>query len=213
MSQVPKIKVCGITQMEQFKELNLLGVDYVGFIFYPQSKRYVGESKFNEAELLRLKTRAKVTAVFVNPTKEEIKTALNAVPNITTIQLHGNESPLFCGELKKKYKIIKAFSVGEAFNFAKTITPYKNYVDYFLFDTKTPEHGGSGIKFDWSIFKNTVIGKPFFLSGGISKDDIGAIQSFKHPHFYGIDINSKFEIEPGIKDLKMIAAFVQVIKK
>jgi phosphoribosylanthranilate isomerase len=213
MSSGIKIKVCGITQMEQFKELNTLGVDYVGFIFYPQSKRYAGESRFNQSELLRLKTNAKVTAVFVNPTMEDIKTAVSAMPNISTIQLHGNESPILCNDLKKKYTIIKAFNVDDDFNFTKTITPYKNCVDYFLFDTKTPDHGGSGIKFDWSIFKNIVIGKPFFLSGGISNDDIKAIQSFKHPHFYGIDINSKFEIEPGIKNIQLVAQFVTAFKK
>ncbi len=213
MTSVTKVKVCGITQMEQFKELNTLGIDYVGFIFYPQSKRYAGESRFNQGELLRLKTNAKVTAVFVNPTMADIKAAVEALPNITTIQLHGRETPLLCNELKKKYKLIKAFSVDDDFNFSKEITPYKNCVDYFLFDTKTPEHGGSGVKFDWGIFKNTVIGKPFFLSGGISINDVKLIQSFKHPHFYGVDINSQFEIEPGIKNIPLVAQFITALKK
>jgi phosphoribosylanthranilate isomerase len=202
------IKVCGITQVEQFKQLESLGVDYVGFIFYPQSKRYVGEAKFNNAELLRMKSKVSITAVFVNPTTEEINKAVALLPNITTIQLHGNEETMLCKYLQKKFTVIKAFSVDENFALKKETDYYKNCCDYFLFDTKVNEYGGSGLKFDWRIFRNQIIAKPFFLSGGINETDAKEIKKFSHPKFYGIDLNSKFETEPGIKDIKKIEKFI-----
>ncbi len=206
------IKVCGITQVEQYKQLELLKVDYVGFIFYPLSKRFVGEAKLNKAELLRMKSKAAITAVFVNPTTEEINNAVALLPNINTIQLHGNEETMLCMYLQKKFTVIKAFSVDENFAIKKETDKYKNCCDYFLFDTKVNEYGGSGLKFDWSIFKNQIIAKPFFLSGGISEDDVKEIKKFSHPKFYGIDLNSKFEILPGIKDMNKIEKFINKLK-
>lgn len=208
-----KIKVCGITQVEQFKQLNELGVDFVGFIFYPLSKRYAGESRFNQAELLRLQTQAKATAVFVNPTMDDIKNATTQLPNIKIIQLHGNEDPLLCKHLQLKYEVIKAISIAANTDLKTEINKYRNCCNYFLFDTATIQYGGSGQKFDWSIFKNQIIPKPFFLSGGIGIDDVNAIKKFTHPAFFGIDINSKFEIEPGIKNLNTITEFIKLIKK
>jgi phosphoribosylanthranilate isomerase len=208
-----KVKVCGITQIEQFKALNQLGVDYVGFIFYPQSKRYMGDSRFNEAELLRMQTQAKAVGVFVNPTMQDIKAACTQMPNITTIQLHGKEDILLCKTLQKKYTVIKAISVNTVDDINQATQYYKMGCDYFLLDTATPLHGGSGVKFDWTMLKNTIIPKPFFLSGGIGIEDVKVIKKFKHPAFYGIDLNSKLETSAGIKDMHKVEDFIQQLKK
>jgi phosphoribosylanthranilate isomerase len=172
-----KIKVCGITQVEQFKALDQLGVDFTGFIFYPESKRYVGNSRFNEAELLRIQTHTKVVGVFVNPTTEDIKNAQTQLPNMHTIQLHGQEDTMLCKTLQKKYTVIKALSISNNMDITKAAHYYKNCCDYFLLDTATPLHGGSGVQFDWTMLKNTIIPKPFFLSGGIGIDDVKEIST------------------------------------
>jgi phosphoribosylanthranilate isomerase len=206
-----KIKVCGITQLEQFKQVDQLGADYVGFIFYPASKRYVGECKFNTAELLRLQTKAKAVGVFVNPTTEEVNLALQQMPNIRTLQLHGTEDTMFCKYWQKKYTVIKAISVTNVSDLLKQTHYYKNCCDYFLLDTATPQHGGSGEQFDWTMLKNTIINKPFFLSGGIGLADVNAIKKFSHPAFFGVDVNSKLETKPGIKNMNVVEDFIQQI--
>ena len=207
------VKVCGVTQLDQFIALNELGIKYVGFNFYPQSSRYIGNSKLDLTAMWRTLFTTHITAVFVNPTIKEIQKANTILPKIDTIQLHGTESPLLCSQLQKKYTIIKAIAIDDTTNIQEAISEYINVVDFFLFDTKTPEYGGSGISYDWHIFKNQIIPKPFFISGGIHDDMVSQIKKFSHPNFFGVDVNSKFETSPGIKDVDKIANFITRLYK
>ncbi|MEO6149327.1 MAG: phosphoribosylanthranilate isomerase, partial [Mucilaginibacter sp.] len=121
------------------------------------------------------------------------------------IQLHGSETPWFCAEFKGRVKVIKAFGIDNGFDFDQLI-PYKNLVDYFLFDTKTPVHGGSGKTFNWDMLNAYTLNLPFFLSGGISIDHLDVIKKIDHPQLYGVDLNSRFEISPGIKNIELLTA-------
>jgi phosphoribosylanthranilate isomerase len=206
-----KVKVCGITQFEQFKQLCELQVDYVGFIFYSKSLRNAGNVRFNTKEIVQWKTNTKIVGVFVNPTADEVKAALILLPIINVLQFHGSETPSFCKQFLNKFTVIKTFSINNNIDL-KEIETYNGSCNYFLFDTKAESYGGSGKKFEWSILNNATFQKPFFLSGGISNSDVLEIQKFSNPMFYGIDINSKFEVEPGIKNVPMISSFLKEIK-
>ena len=183
-----------------------LPVDLLGYIFYPPSKRYVGESPqpglFNSA-------KPKV-GVFVDENAFEI---LGLAKNLGLewIQLHGKENPKTCRLLKKQgLKIIKAFRVDEDFDFSKT-TPFEGAADYFLFDTKTNLPGGSGKKFNWEILKKYTGETPFFLSGGIGPEDVDEIKKVEHKNLAGIDLNSGFEDEPGVKNIEKLKKFINQI--
>lgn len=202
-----KIKVCGITTQRQVDSLLQMQVDYIGFIFYPSSKRYM-QQKIETP----LSASAKLTGVFVNPMEEDIEKALKKVPSLSVLQLHGKESVAFCEKMKNQFEIIKAFSVDEHMDIETISAPYNDVVDYFLFDTKTSLMGGSGMQFNWTVLENKKISKPFMLSGGIGAQDIQKVQQFKHPKLYGVDINSKFEIAPGIKDLESVQMFINKLK-
>jgi len=145
--------------------------------------------------------------VFVNSSVEEI--ILTQIKyKLDYIQLHGNENAEFCKELfLKNIKIIKAFGIDEYFDFSETLE-YKPYCSYFLFDTKTESHGGSGKKFDWQILNFNKVGMPFFLSGGIDEEDIEEIKKIKNKNFFAIDINSRFEISPALKNIEKIKLFI-----
>ena len=130
------------------------------------------------------------------------------------VQLHGNESPELCAELSEDTEVIKVFSIGkDSVSIEKLIAPYDNVCDYYLFDTSTKgSKGGTGVKFDWKKLAGAKIEKPFFLSGGIGPDDAAIIKKFKHPDFFGIDVNSKFEKEPGVKDMGLVLGFIKNMK-
>ena len=130
------------------------------------------------------------------------------------VQLHGNESPELCAELSEDTEVIKVFSIGkDTESIDKLIAPYDNVCDYYLFDTSTKgSKGGTGVKFDWKKLAGAKIEKPFFLSGGIGPDDVAIIKKFKHPDFFGIDVNSKFEKEPGVKDMGQVLGFIKNMK-
>lgn len=193
--------------LDNIESLLALNPDFVGFIFYKKSKRFVEEFP----EIIFPKGIKKI-GVFVN---ESIKVLLKTIDKhkLDGVQVHGHESPEFCLELaeaiRKKEKpitIIKAFSVDEGFDF-NTTSPYDESCDYFLFDTKGKDYGGNGVKFNWRILQNYKGETPFLLSGGISKEDVDAINNFGHKAFKGIDINSGFEIEPGLKNINEIKEF------
>lgn len=206
-----KIKVCGMKYPDNIAALSNLKPDYMGFIFYPPSKRFVGLD-FEKQHLSSVKIETKKTAVFVNAHLHEVEEFSN-IYGFKTLQLHGNETPEFCATLKEKgFSIIKAFGVDEHFNF-EVLKPYLVAVDFFLFDTKTDLHGGSGLTFSWQILDNYKLERPFFLSGGIDLNNIEAALSINNQYFYGIDINSKFEIEPGLKDIKKVEEIFSKIKK
>jgi len=196
-----KIKVCGMRDKENISGLLALKPDYIGFIFYDKSKRFVAD--FPQIEI---PSSIKKVGVFVNETIEEIIEKANK-HTLDFVQLHGNETPEYCSALSEKnIKIIKAFSVDENFDFSAT-KPFEKCVSLFLFDTKGNNYGGNGIKFNWELLQNYTGKTPFLLSGGISKNDSEEIMKFKHPAFLGIDINSGFELEPGLKNIKEIKEF------
>ncbi len=203
-----KIKVCGIKQTRNREQVEALKVDLLGYIFYEPSKRFVGAPP--ESRLF-LSDKPKV-GVFVNENAFEI---LGLAKNLEFeyIQLHGKENPKTCSLLKKQgLKVIKAFSVDDDFKFPTT-KAYENVVDYFLFDTKTKQHGGSGKKFNWEILNNYQGETPFFLSGGIGPDDAESIKEINHPQLAGIDLNSGFEEEPGVKNIEKLREFIEKMKE
>lgn len=192
---------------DNIKELLTLPVDMMGLIFYPKSPRYVVGG---QDEIVACKQDVKFVGVFVN---ETVDTVLHIVRNfeLDFVQLHGNEPVEYCSEVRKSVPVIKAFSVADRHDFEQT-QPYEGLCDYFLFDTKTPAYGGSGHKFDWTLLDCYMGKTPFLLSGGIAIDDAQAIKKISHPLLYGIDLNSRFEIEPAVKDISMLKQFINEIK-
>ncbi|MDR0428294.1 MAG: phosphoribosylanthranilate isomerase [Dysgonamonadaceae bacterium] len=204
-----KIKVCGMKYPDNIKEVNQLPIDMMGFVFYDKSPRYIDNLSPDVMKTINPEIRR--TGVFVDASIEKIQEAVYRY-SLDIVQLHGNESPEFCQSLKQNdIKLIKAFSieVPEDFNPTKL---YENQIDYFLFDTKTAQYGGSGRKFDWEILSFYQGNIPFILSGGINESDTDRIKNIKHPAFAGIDLNSRFELSPGLKDIKKLNKFVQHIK-
>ena len=190
---------------ENISELMTLKPDYIGFIFYDKSKRFVTDFPQNE-----IPSTIKKVGVFVNEMIEEIVEKENK-HTLDFVQLHGDETSEYCSALSaKNIKIIKAFSVDENFDFSAT-KPFEKQVSLFLFDTKGNNYGGNGIKFNWELLQNYTGKIPFLLSGGISKYDAAEIKKFKHPAFLGIDINSGFELEPGLKNIKEIIEFKSLL--
>lgn len=211
-----KLKVCGMKYPDNIAELALLKPDYMGFIFYPKSKRFVAD--LNPELVLNIsKQNIKTTGVFVNEPISTLKNILNTY-HFSAIQLHGNESIDYLQELKKhlvatdqKIEIIKVFGVDEEFEFAE-LTPFEPYCDYFLLDTKTNAYGGSGETFNWDVLINYSSDKQFFLSGGISIDSLPKIIDLQEKGLpiYAIDVNSKFETSPATKDIELLK---QLVKK
>jgi len=193
------VKVCGMRDAENIREVEALGIDLMGFIFWPKSSRYVS------ALPSYLPEKAKRVGVFVDEEIEVVKKNAQEYA-LHYIQLHGNETPDYCAQLKD-YKLIKAFNIATADDFVKTKS-YETLVDYFLFDTKGKSMGGNGIKFDWSVLADYHGTTPFILSGGIGPDDAACIRNIRHPQLAGIDLNSRFEIRPALKDIAKLKAFL-----
>jgi phosphoribosylanthranilate isomerase len=200
-----KIKVCGMRDPMNIEAVAALRPDYMGFIFYPKSPRYIGETEKNLVPENVIKT-----GVFVNESAEKINELIDRY-NFDAIQLHGNESPEFCELFMDKLTVIKAFGIDKDFDFAQ-LEPYEVSIDYFLFDTKTDKHGGSGQSFDWSLLDQYQMDIPFFLSGGLSLENLEEVKAIKHPQFYGVDLNSKFEIEPGLKDIDKLKKAFELLR-
>ena len=204
------VKVCGMREPKNIEQVAQLGVDMMGFIFYPKSPRYVSYV------LARSDADRKVcrVGVFVNDSIPEILDKIHSF-SLNAVQMHGNESRELCEQLSEAngdIKIIKAISVSNAGDIQK----YKEYVgavDYFLFDTKCKTVGGSGQQFDWRILDEYDGDVPFLLSGGIGPEDAFRIRTFHHSQCVGIDLNSRFEIEPGVKDVEKLNKFLNEIKK
>ncbi|MFL2591405.1 MAG: phosphoribosylanthranilate isomerase [Flavobacteriaceae bacterium] len=198
-----KIKICGLKFESNIIGLSKLEPDYMGFIFWEKSKRHIKGSTPNLSE-----TKIKKTGVFVNADFENIK-GKSYDHKLEAIQLHGQESPEFCRKIKNLgVEIIKAFSVDENFNF-DILKKYELVSDYFLFDTKGKSPGGNGISFNWEILRNYKYKKKFFLSGGIGVESIDAIKKIKNLDIplFCIDINSRFELNPGKKNIELIKSF------
>ena len=200
------VKVCGITDREQYNRLDSLGVDMLGLNFFHASPRYVAPGD----PLTRLSGRASKVGIFVNPCVDRTLATIKAC-GLDYVQLHGAESVAFCKQMKKHAGVIKAFGIDDAFDFA-VLNEYASVVDYFLFDTRSSRYGGSGRKFNWQILADYHLEVPFLLSGGIGPGDWPALRAFSHRQWAGIDINSGFETGPGIKDLAAVAAFLEKMK-
>jgi phosphoribosylanthranilate isomerase len=203
-----KIKVCGLRDHSNICELLKLHPDFIGFIIYPGSKRYVGDNYMLEAEI---PVTIKKVGVFVNAL---IKDVINwkVRLNLDFVQLHGTEPHEYCDEIHSMgLKIIKAFGISSDFDF-NSLKEYIPYCDYFLFDTKTSFHGGSGQKFNWEVLNNFLFDKPFFLSGGIKPEDTDIISRSNNRNLFAVDINSGFESAPAVKDIYLINKFIHSIR-
>ena len=206
-----KIKVCGMRHRHNILDLVKVKPDYIGFIFYPKSPRYAGSILKPEITAM-IPENIRKTGVFVNADSEEIKETCRKY-NLNTVQLHGMESPVQCRELKDEgYEIIKAFSLKNKKDIKKT-EAYKETCDFFLFDTPTLQYGGSGQKFDWSILSGYDPVLPFFLSGGIENGDASGILKECPVRPYALDINSRFETAPGLKNIETVEQFITTIRQ
>ena len=206
------IKVCGITEMKQLQQLDGLDIDFAGMIFYKDSPRYIG-GKLNAKDIKKADFDLKKTGVFVNPEMIEVLDAIDEY-GLEVVQLHGDETPEMCEDLSSEVEVIKAFRIKGDEDIDKLVAPYDAVCDYYLFDTGglKESFGGTGQQFDWSILARAKIEKPFFLSGGIGVEDAARVKAFKHPDMFGVDINSKFEVSPGVKDMKLLLQFKQGLK-
>lgn len=203
-----ELKVCGITTSENIMELIPLEVSRLGFIFYHMSKRYV-YGKLIEDGLKAIPKHIKKTGVFVNAEIAEIEQIINQY-QLDSIQLHGDESPELCNHFRRKVEVIKTISIRDKSSF-ETAKLYGNACDLFLFDTQSEHYGGTGKTFDWQWLEEYTLDKPFYLSGGISMENVEEIKKIKHGKLIGIDINSKFEIRPGIKDIEKIKQLINLM--
>lgn len=201
-----KLKVCGMKYQENMTQVAALQPDYMGFIFYEKSLRNF------DTFIPTLPESIKKTGVFVDATINDVIEKIEA-HQLQAVQLHGNELPEYCKKLKSKHvEIIKVFSIEDAFNF-EVLKPYEAVCDYYLFDTKGKLPGGNGYTFNWNILNNYPSTKAFFLSGGIGLNEMESIKEFQQSkaskYCFAIDVNSKFEIEPGLKNINELKIFKQ----
>ncbi|MEN7551392.1 phosphoribosylanthranilate isomerase [Rapidithrix thailandica] len=195
-------KVCGMRDSNNIRALLEESPDFMGFIFFEKSPRNAS-NKLDRQLLLNFPARTKKVGVFVNESVENILQKVNDY-QLDYVQLHGDESPEFCQKLKQQQlKLFKAFGVNEEFDFA-TLQPYQEAIDYFLFDTKGKNYGGNGIPFDWKKLEEYPLDKPFLLSGGIDLENIREVNHIPSSRLAGIDVNSKFELTPGYKNIDLI---------
>lgn len=193
-----KIKVCGMREEANIQELCTLPIDYIGFIFFEKSSRYV-----SELPKVDIPSSIQRVGVFVNASLPYIQQQA-LLFTLDVLQLHGDESPEFCQELKDLgFTIFKAFGIDDDFNW-ESLASYKNVVDYFLFDTKSKQYGGTGQTFNWDLLKQYPYEKPYFLSGGLSEANLPEAFQFDDQRLYGLDLNSKFEIKPGLKNIQKL---------
>jgi phosphoribosylanthranilate isomerase len=214
-----KIKVCGITDINQAIALEAMGVDFIGFIFYPSSKRYVF-NKLNAVDLKNFNSpHTRKVGVFVNePVESIVQMVINT--GLDMIQLHGDEEPEYYIQLREKLleasleqvDLIKVFRVGDKM---PQLDPFNDIADFYLFDTDSKLYGGTGAHFNWELLKGNTIGKAYFLSGGIGPNDLGGIEVMKQTKagkdLFALDINSQFEIAPGIKNIEKIKSFIDAL--
>ncbi|MFN6374895.1 MAG: phosphoribosylanthranilate isomerase [Chitinophagia bacterium] len=208
-----RIKVCGMTMLAQLKELEECGIDFAGLIFYERSPRFVLKGGLTPEIMRKEGIRINRVGVFVN---EAIENVLTAVEDwkLDLVQLHGDESPRYCEQVSNHVNTIKAFRIGKDENIPYKIRPYQEAADLYLFDTLGQQLGGTGEKFDWKLISKAAVSKPYFLSGGISLEDADEIKAFASGEnkLFSLDINSKFEVSPGKKDMDKIRKFAKQVK-
>ncbi len=195
------VKVCGMKDSQQIREVEKY-VDFIGFILYDKSPRYVEKTPATR--------HAQKVGVFVNSPLDNVK-KLSVKHSLDYVQLHGNESPEYCRSVSNYVKVIKAFGIETEDQITDT-TFYEEFVDLFLFNTKTEQHGGSGKQFNWEILSFYKGKIPFLLSGGINSNSLQAIKELHHPKLVGVDLNSGFEISPADKNIDELKTFIDAIK-
>jgi len=204
-----RIKVCGLTLPEQASALEEMGVALAGFIFYPKSPRFMG-NKISPEKMKQIKGRIAKVGVFVNATYDELMKIVEEY-RLDMVQLHGDETPKYCEKIADYISVIKAFRLGENDNVEWMSRPYQDVCDMFMFDTMGAGYGGTGKKFNWDVLKKSMINKPFFLSGGIEPGDEEKLIAFQNEpvakNLFAIDINSKFEITAGVKNMEKVKEF------
>jgi phosphoribosylanthranilate isomerase len=205
-----RVKVCGITQQEQLEMLPDVGATFAGLIFYPKSPRYVLRNMTTSQ--LKKENNINKVGVFVNASAEEVLHMVDEC-RLHMVQLHGDETPRFCEKIADYISVVKAFRISESDNIGWRIQEYMDVCDMFMFDTEGVGYGGTGKKFNWEKLNNVTVGKPYFLSGGIEPTDVSKLKEFEiKPEakaLFAIDINSRFEIMPGVKDMDLIKNFIQ----
>lgn len=210
-----RVKVCGMTDIDQIQALGAIGVDFVGLIFYHKSPRFVLKHGLTGDVVKKAKIKPYKVGVFVNASYDEV---LNHVDNfgLDMVQLHGDETPYQCDKLSNYIQTIKAFRLNEYDHVEWKIKDYYMGTDLFLFDTNGAGYGGTGEKFNWKKIEDIQLDKPFLLSGGIGEEDVEQIKTFAQKpvakDLFAVDVNSKFEVAPGVKDLKRIENFVKALK-
>lgn len=215
------IKVCGITQLKQLQELDEIGIEFVGLNFYKGSSRYV-DGKISPDDVRDGDFDIRKVGVFVN---ENLSKVMKIVEDygLDIVQLHGDETPEYSKRLSEEVEVIKVFRINGDTDIEGLIGKFDDACDYYLFDASPPTpllkerealwaFGGTGIQFDWDILSKARIEKPFFLAGGIGLPDVVKVKMFDHPDLFAVDINSKFEIEPGVKDLDLVKMFAHVLR-
>jgi phosphoribosylanthranilate isomerase len=204
------VKICGNLYWENISEILTTNPDMLGFIFYKPSPRYAGNI-ITKADIDIIPETVIKTGVFVNETVSVISEIVKFY-GLDMVQLHGDETPGFCRELiEKGTRVIKAFRIDDTFDFS-VVEIYTGCADLFLFDAAGISHGGNGKKFNWSILKNYKGTVPFLLSGGITPEDSALVKNISHTMFAGVDLNSGFETQPGVKEAMKIIQFLQEIR-
>ncbi|HJV19415.1 MAG TPA: phosphoribosylanthranilate isomerase [Sediminibacterium sp.] len=211
-----RAKVCGLNSVDQFMQLDEMGVEFGGFIFYPQSPRYALKH-MQPAELKKARGQhINKVGVFVNESAEHVLRMVDEC-GLYLVQLHGDETPRYCEKIADYVTVIKAFRLRNDDNVLWKVKDYYDVADMFLFDTEGAAFGGTGKQFNWNILKELAINKPFYLSGGIGPDDVALLEAFaKDPvakDLFAIDVNSKFETAPGVKNMDLLKKFIEEIKQ
>jgi phosphoribosylanthranilate isomerase len=208
-----RVKVCGITQVEQLNMLHEVGATFAGLIYYPKSPRYV--LRHMTTSQIKKENNTNKVGVFVNSSVEEVLQMVDEC-RLHMVQLHGDETPRYCEKIADYISVVKAFRVSETDNIGWRIREYMDVCDMFMFDTEGAGYGGTGKKFNWDKLKDVEVGKPYFLSGGIEPGDVDKLKDFeKKPEskaLFAIDINSRFELMPGVKDMGLIKNFIQQLQ-
>lgn len=201
-----KIKICGMKYIDNIQKIASLQPDYLGFIFYKHSPRYI-RTQLSKTQVNALPDSLQKVGVFVNESPGKVlKTATDY--GLDFIQLHGDESPETCAFYKEKgLNLIKAIRLNKGNDFS-ILAPYVPYVDYFLFDSQGDKYGGNGASFDWKILNNYTLKTPFFLSGGLNLDNLSSALKLPHPQLFGLDANSGLEETPGLKNVLSTQQFI-----
>lgn len=208
-----RVKVCGITQVEQLMMLPEVGATFAGLIFYPKSPRYV--LRHMTTSQVKKETNTNKVGVFVNASIEEVLQMVDEC-RLHMVQLHGDETPRYCEKIADYISVVKAFRISDSDNIGWRIREYMDVCDMFMFDTEGAGYGGTGKKFKWEKLQDVAVGKPYFLSGGIEPGDVQQLKDFEQKPeakgLFAIDINSRFEMHPGVKDMPLIKNFIQQLQ-